>query len=132
MPGSDPNFVRAFKTKADYDNLKKRFSREKWHGKSIKALAADGGMTVLYESFYKETSAIAHGDAFVTLNYKNGAWGFGRDVRSWSNYCDAAMDFSFTAIATLYHRAVHRLKLPFVTDAQALTGRLMQKGLLKL
>jgi len=129
-PGADPKYLQAFKTKADYDNLKKRFGRGKWHGKSIGTLADGCGMKALYDSFYKETSAITHGDAFITLSYKNGAWGLTRDVHSWSAYCDMALDFSFTAMGTLYHRAVHKLKLPFVSDVHAVLGRLVQKGLL--
>ena len=125
-------YLQAFKDKADYDNLKKRFGKEKWHGKTIKALAEAVGMKALYDSFYKETSAIAHGDAYVTLSYKNGAWGLGKDVRSCSRYCESALNFSFIAVGMLYHRAVHKLKLPFVRDVEALMGRLMQKGLLKL
>jgi hypothetical protein len=129
-PGTDPKYMEAFKLKADYDNLKKRFGREQWHGKSIRALADACGMKVLYDSFYKECSAVVHGDAFVTLSYKGSAWGLSRDIQGWSSYCDMAMDFSYTAMATLYHRAVHRLKLPFERDVHASMGRLMQKGLL--
>jgi hypothetical protein len=140
MIGADPQYtttlgvdsqkyLQAFKRKADYDILKKRFGKEKWHGKTIKTLADAVGMRVLYDSFYKETSAIAHGDAFVTLSYKNGAWGLEKDVRSWSSYCDAALDFSFGAVGTLYHRAVYKLRLPFVSDIQSLTDRLIEKGL---
>jgi hypothetical protein len=131
--GVDPKkYLQAFKVKADYDNLKKRFGKEKWHGhKSIKALADSAGMKTLYDSFYKETSAIAHGDAFATISYKNGAWGLEKDVRSWSTYCGAALDFSFISMAMLYHRAVHKLGLPFVSDVRAVMGRLMQKGLIK-
>jgi hypothetical protein len=130
MPGADPVYLQALKTKGDYDNLKKRFGREKWHGKNIKSLAEACGMKVLYTSFYKEASAITHGDSFITLSYKNGAWGLARDVRSWSSYCEMALDFSFTAMAMLYHRAVFKLKLPFVRDVQAALGRLKQKGLI--
>jgi hypothetical protein len=131
-PGADPEYLQAFKTKADYDNLKKRFGRGKWHGKkSIGALADACGMKVLYDSFYKETSAITHGDAFITLSYKNGAWGLTRDIHSWSAYCDMALDFSFTAMGTLYRHAVYKLQLPFVRDVQAVLGRLVQKELLK-
>lgn len=130
-PGADHKYLQAFKTKADYDNLKKRFGRDKWHGKTIKGLADACGMKKLYDSFYKEASAIAHGDAFITLSYKDGAWGLARDVRSWSNYCDIAVDFSFTAMATLYHRSVYKLNLPFVSDVRAVVGRLIQKGLIE-
>ncbi|MGB2678445.1 MAG: DUF5677 domain-containing protein [Candidatus Acidiferrum sp.] len=130
-PGADPQYLQAFKTKADYDNLKKRFGRDKWHGKSIKILADDCGMKILYDSFYKEASAISHGDSFITLRYKNGAWELTRDIHSWSSYCEMALDFSFTAMGTLYHRAVYKLKLPFLNDVQAVLGRLKQKGLLK-
>jgi Family of unknown function (DUF5677) len=130
-PGTDPTFLQALKVKADYENLKNRFGREKWHGKKIWALADACGMKALYNSFYREASAIVHGDAFVTLRYTEGAWGFSRDVQSWSSYCDMAMAFSYTVMATLYHRAVHKLNLPFVSDTQALMGRLMQKGLFK-
>jgi hypothetical protein len=132
MPGMDPKHVQAFKTKADYDNLKKRFGREKWHGQTVKKLADTFGMKMLYDSFYKETSAITHGDAYITLGYKKGVWGLSKDASSWSSYCDMAVDFSFTGMATLYHRAVHKLKLPFVSDVQAVMGRLSQKGLLRL
>ena len=125
-------YLQAFKDKADYDNLRKRFGKEKWHGKTIKALADAVGMKALYDSFYKETSAIAHGDAFVTLSYKNGAWGLGKDVGSWSSYCEAALDFSLVAMSMLYHRTVHKLELPFVSDVEAVMGRLVQKGLLSL
>jgi hypothetical protein len=130
--GVDPKkYLLAFKDKADYDNLKKRFGKEKWHGhKSIKTLANAVGMKVLYDGFYKETSAIVHGDAFATISYKNGAWGLEKDVRSWSSYCDAALDFSFTSVATLYHRAVHKLGLPFVPDVQAVKARLIEKGII--
>jgi hypothetical protein len=89
-------------------------------------------MRTLYDSFYKETSAIAHGDAFGTISYKNGTWGLETDVRSWSSYCEAALDFSFLAISTLYHRAVYKLGLPFVQDVQVLMGRLRQNGLIEL
>jgi len=130
IPATDPRHLQALKTKANYDILKKRFGGKKWHGKNVKTLAEACGMSVLYESFYKETSAIAHGDAFITLSYKDGAWGLGRDIRSWSSYCDMSLDFSFAAMATLYHRAVHRLRLPFVSDVQALMDRKVQKGLL--
>jgi hypothetical protein len=131
--GVEPqNYLRAFKDRADYDVLKTRFGREKWHGRTIKGLAASVGMTALYDSFYKETSAIAHGDAFITLTYRNGAWGFEKDVRSWSSYCDASLDFSLIAMATLYHRAVHKLGLPFMSDVQAVLNRFEQRGLLKL
>lgn len=127
----DPQkYLLEFRRKADYDVLKKQFGKEKWHGKTIKGLADAVGMKSLYDSFYKETSAIAHGDAFVTLSYKNGAWGLKKDVRSWSSYCEAALDFSFLAMCTLYHRAVYKLGLPFVGDVQAVTGRLKQKGLI--
>jgi hypothetical protein len=124
-------YLQAFKSKADYDALKKRFKNEKWYGKpSIKTLADAVGMTALYGGFYKETSAIAHGDAFVTLSYKNGAWGLESDVRSWSRYCEEALDFSLVAMGTLYHSAVYKLNLPFVKDVQAVMDRLKQKGLL--
>ena len=87
-------------------------------------------MKALYDGFYKETSAIVHGDAFAMLRYRNGAWGLERDVRSWSPYCDMALDFSFVAMGSLYHSAVYKLNLPFVKDVQAVMDRLKQKGLL--
>jgi Family of unknown function (DUF5677) len=127
----DARYLKAFRTKADYDNLKKHFGRDKWHGKSIKLLVQAVGMEALYDSFYKEASAITHGDAFITLGYKQGRWQFSKDVRSWSHYGEIAIDFSFTSMGMLYHRAVHKLKLPFVPDIQAVMGRLMQKGLIK-
>ena len=132
VPRPDAKYLQALRAKSDYDNLKKRFGRDKWHGKSIKALAEVVGMSALYDSFYKETSAITHGDAYITLGYKDGAWRFSKDVRSWSSYCEAALDFSLVCMGTLYHRAVHKLKLPFVPDIQAVMGRLIQKGLLRL
>lgn len=130
----DPQkYLREFRKKADYDTLKKRYGNGKWHGnKSIKELADTVGMKSLYSSFYKETSAIAHGDAFATISYKNGVWGLQKDVSNWSSYCEAALDFSFLAMSTLYHRAVYKLKLPFINDVQALMGRLIQKGLINL
>jgi len=132
--GVDPQkYLREFRIKADYDTLKKRYANAKWHGnQSIKTLADAVGMQNLYKSFYKETSAIAHGDSYATISYKNGVWGLQKDVRSWSSYCEAAMDFSFLAMSTLYHRSVYKLRLPFVSDIQALMGRLDQKGLINL
>jgi len=128
----EARYLQAFRTKADYDNVKKHFGKDKWHGKSIKLLVQAVGMEALYGSFYKEASAITHGDAYITLGYKQGRWQFSKDVRSWNHYGDVAIDFSFASMGTLYHRAVHKLKLPFVPDIQAVMGRLMQKGLLKL
>ena len=77
MPGvtvPDATYLQAFRVKADYDNLKKHFGRNKWHGKNIKQLVESTGMKALYDSFYKEASAISHGDAFITLGYKQGKW----------------------------------------------------------
>lgn len=128
--GADQEYLAAFKRKADYDNLKKHFGRNKWHGKSVRGLVEAVGMEKLYESFYKEASSIAHGDSYITLGYRDGGWRFSKDVRSWSNYCEASLTFSFVLMANLYHRTVHRLKLPYVRDVQAVMGRLMQKNIL--
>lgn len=131
--GADEKYLRAFKQKADYDNSKKRLGRNKWHGqKTVKKLAEQVGMEKLYESFYKESSSIVHGDSYVSLGYKRGKWGFSKDVTSWSNYGEAALTFSFISEAILYHKTVHGLQLPFVRDIQAVMGRLLQKGLIKL
>ncbi len=130
--GADQEYLEAFKQKADYASLKKRFGRDKWHGKSVKALAEAAGMKALYESFYKEASSIAHGDCYVTLGYERGQWRFSKDVRSWSSYCEVSLVFSYLLMATLYHKAVHSLKLPFVLDIQAVMGHLTKRGLVKL
>ncbi len=124
-------FVAALKEKSKYDSLKKRFGGRKWHGTSVKGLAQAAGMDALYESFYKETSAISHGDSFITLSYRSGAWRLSKDVRSWGD-CEMALPFSFLLIANLYHRTVYGLKLPFVRDVQAMMGRLMARGLITL
>jgi hypothetical protein len=128
----DASSLRAFRTKADYDSVKKRFGRDKWHGKSIKALVEAVGMGALWGGFYKEASAIAHGDAYITLGYKEGRWQFSKDVRNWSSYGEAAMDFSLVSMGMLYHRAVHELKLPLLPDIQAVMGHLIQRGLITL
>jgi hypothetical protein len=128
--GADEKYLKAFRQKADYDRLKKHFGQNKWHGKSVRRLAENAGMNQLYQSFYKEASSIAHVDSFVTLGYKKGKWGFSKDVRSWSDYGDTALVFSFMTIAILYHKAVHTLELPFVRDIQAVLGRLAEKGLI--
>ena len=128
--GADQGYLAAFKQKADYDRLKKRFGREKWHRKSIKGLAEAVSMQKLYDSFYKEASSIAHGDSFVTLGFHSGCWQLSKDVRSWTHYCETSLEFSFLLIANLYHRAVHKLKLPYVTETQAVMGRLSQRGFL--
>lgn len=135
MPGvTIPNgrYLQAFRTKADYDSVKKRFGKDKWHGRSIKGLVEAVGMKALYDSFYKEASAISHGDAYITLGYKQGRWQFSKDIHSWSRYGEMAMDFSFVSMGMLYHRAVHKLKLPFLPDIQAVIGRLIQRGLFTL
>lgn len=135
MPGvTIPNArdLQAFRTKADYDTVKKRFGRDKWHGKGIKALVEAVGMEALYDSFYKEASAIAHGDAYITLGYKQGRWQFSKDIRSWSRYGEVAIDFSFVGMGMLYHRAVHKLNLPFLPDIQALMCRLIKRGFMTL
>jgi hypothetical protein len=130
--GADQKYLEAFRQKASYDMLKKRLGHNKWHGQSVKGLAEQIGMRKLYHSFYKESSSIAHGDSYVTLGYKGGDWRFSKDVRSWSKYREAALDFSFTSVAILYHKTVHSLRLPLVEDIHAVMGRLVQKGLLKL
>ncbi|MEE8113848.1 MAG: DUF5677 domain-containing protein [Nitrososphaerales archaeon] len=130
--GAEQKYLAAFKQKANYDNLKKHFGREKWHGKTIRGLAEAAGMANIYESFYKEASSIAHGDSYVSLGYHDRKWQFSKDVRSWSSYCEASLTFSFLLMANLYHRTVHKLKLPYVRDVQAVMGRLIQKGLVSL
>jgi len=130
--GADEKFLKALRQKADYDNLKMRFGRDKWHGMSVKRLARSAKLERLYESFYKESSSIAHGDSYVTLGYKSGKWQFSKDVRTWSSYCDSALVFSFLSMAILYHKAVHSLNLPFRRDIEAVMGRLLQKGLITL
>jgi hypothetical protein len=125
-------YLEAFRKKADYDVLRKRFGKEKWHGKSVKGLADAAGMKSVHQFFYKEASAIAHGDAFATISYRNGAWGLEKDVRDWSRYCEAALDFSLLSMSSLYHRAVYGLNLPFVEDIKSLMARLKQKGMLDL
>jgi Family of unknown function (DUF5677) len=124
IPAPSPEYLQAFRAKADYDNVRKRFGNDKWHGKSIKTLVENVGTKALYDSFYKEASAITHGDAYITLGYKQGQWQFSGDVRSWSHYGEVALEISLVSMATLYHRAVHRLKLPFVPDIQAVRGQL--------
>jgi hypothetical protein len=127
---ADEKYLKAFRQKADYDRLKKHFGQNKWHGKTVKRLAENAGMSQLYQSFYKEASSIAHVDSFVTLGYKKEKWGFSKDVRAWSNYGDTALVFSFMTMAILYHKTVHGLDLPFARDIQAVLGRLAQKGLI--
>lgn len=130
--GADQKYLQALRQKADYDTLKKRLGHNKWHGqKTVKGLSELIGMKKLYQSFYKESSSIAHGDSYVTLGYKRGDWRFSKDVRSWSKYREAALDFSFLSVAILYHKTVHSLKLPLVEDIHAVMGRLAEKGLIK-
>lgn len=128
--GANEDYLKMFKQKADYDRLKAHFRHRKWHGASVKGLAESAGMKSLYMSFYKEASSIAHVDSFVTLGYKKGEWGFSKDVRAWSKYCDSALVFSFMCIAILYHKTVYSLNLPFSKDTKAIIGRLIQKGLI--
>lgn len=130
--GADQKYVAALKRQADYDSLKEHFGRGKWHGKTVRGLMEAAGMERLYETFYKESSSIAHGDSYVTLGYHRGTWEVSKDVRSWTHDCKMALEFSFLLMANLYHRAVHKLKLPYVRDVQAVMGRLMQRGLVIL
>jgi hypothetical protein len=130
--GADKKYLAAFRREADYDKLKKHFGHETWYGGSIRRLVEAAGMDKLYESFYKEASSIAHGDSFVTLAYHYGRWQFSGDVRTWSRYCETSLTFSFLLMANLYHRTVHKLKLPYVPDVQAVMGRLTQKKLVIL
>lgn len=130
--GADQRYLPAFKQKADYDKLKKHLGKEKWHRKTIRGLVEAVGMQKLYGSFYKEASSIAHGDLFVTLGFHTGRRQLSRDVRSWSQYCETSLIFSFLLITNLYHRTVHKLKLAYVPDIQAVMGRLTQRGFLSL
>lgn len=130
--GAEQDYIQALMDKADYYNIKKRFGSGKWHGTSIKGLAEAGKMEGLYRSFYKETSSIAHGDSYMTLGYKGGAWELSKDVSDWSHYCEVSLEFSYLLMSTLYHKAVHSLKLPFVGDIQALMGHLIRKGVVQL
>jgi hypothetical protein len=128
--GADGKFLSAFKLQADYDRLKKHFGREKWHRKRIKELVEAVGMQRLYGSFYKEASSIAHGDSFISLGFHGGRWQLSGDVHSWSHYCETSVIFSLLLMANLYYRAVHKLKLPFVSDIDAVISRLKQKGMM--
>ena len=128
--GADQKYLAAFKQKADYDRLKKYFDKEKWHRKSVRGLAEAVGMQKLYGSSYKEASSIAHGDSFVTLGFHDGHWQLSKDVRCWTHYCETSLIFSFLLIANLYHRTVHKLRLPYASEIQAMMGRLTQRGLL--
>jgi hypothetical protein len=130
--GADQKYLAAFKQKADYDNLKKHFGREKWHGKKIRGLVEAAGMEKLYESFYKEASSIAHGDSYVSLGYRDGVWKFAKDVKSWSHYGETSLTFSLLLMANLYHRTVYKLELPYAPDVQAVMGRLIHKKLVIL
>jgi hypothetical protein len=51
IPAPSPEYLQAFRAKADYDNVRKRFGNNKWHGKSIKTLVENVGMKALYDSF---------------------------------------------------------------------------------
>jgi hypothetical protein len=130
--GADQRCLAALKKKADYDNLKKHFGGDKWHGRNIRGLVEAAGMEKLYGSFYKEASSIAHGDSYVTLGYRHGRWQFSKDIRTWTRYCQTSLTFSLLLMANLYHRTVHKLKLPYVPDVQAVMGRLIQKKLVIL
>ena len=43
VPVPDARYLQAFRAKADYDNVKKRFGRDKWHGKSLRRWSKPSG-----------------------------------------------------------------------------------------
>lgn len=129
--GADQEYLQIFRQKIGYDELKNRLGYN-WHGQTVKKIAELIGAKELYRSFYKEASSIAHGDSYVSLGYNKGEWRFSKDVRSWSKYRETAVVFSFMSMAILYHKTVHTLKLPLVEDINAVMGRLVQKGLIRL
>jgi len=63
--------------KPEYDNLKARFGKRKWHAMTIQKpversfdTALGAGETSLYETFYKEASSFAHGDSYAVLRHR--------------------------------------------------------------
>ncbi len=130
--GADEKYLKAFKEKSEYDKLEKKLGRNKWHGTTVRGLAESLKLGPLYDSFYKESSSIAHGDSYATLGYKSGRWQFSKDVRSWSKYCEVALTFSFLSMAILYHKVVHSLNLPLRNDIEAVLYELLSVRVLVL
>jgi len=98
---------------------------EKWHGQQISKLAIQAGLEDIYESFYKESSSIAHGDPSLTLAKEGKRFQLINDARIRNNYCDAALAFSLVCIASLYKNAVQTLKLTPAKTIELLERQLL-------
>ncbi len=89
--------------KSEYEVLNKEYKKQNWHQKSVKDLAAQAGFEQLYRTFYKEASAIAHGDSFVLLRRRHfKSWDLAITPERFARYIEIAARFSYLMMATLF------------------------------
>jgi hypothetical protein len=89
--------------KLEYDAIKARLGKKKWHGTTIEKLveasfdtALGPGERSLYKTFYKETSSFAHGDSYAVLCH--------RPARGWCQVLDPdqQQDWAIEALSLSY------------------------------
>ena len=115
------------KFKLAYERVKPKFQHfEKWHRKDIRTLAKDVGLGDLYDTFYKLTSSIAHGDALTAIMEAGVAWNR-VDSTIDTHYCDITLDAVYMLMAMLYESVAKCLGLGCEADLAILQAVSMKR-----